>query len=231
MKYYIAENGQPAGPFELNELLEHGLTVNSQVWNESMMGWSSASDVPEVMNLLHSMQQPEQPAYEQPQQYERPQYGQPQPQQYEPQYQPQQYEQPQYGQPQQYQQPQYGQPAYGQQGGYYAQPQYAPQPKGLMPNDWKVANIIITIMSLLCCCNPFSLITGIIGIVKSGNVRTFYNAGNQAEAENAASSAKMWFLISLAILVIGLIVSIIIVISTPEFSESFKEGFEEGTVL
>ena len=27
MKYYIAENGQQAGPFEPNELLLHGLTV------------------------------------------------------------------------------------------------------------------------------------------------------------------------------------------------------------
>ena len=227
MKYYIAENGQPAGPFELNELLEHGLTVNSQVWNESMMGWSSASDVPEVMNLLRStqqpIQQPEQPVYEQPQQYEQPQYGQPQQQQYE---------QPQYGQPQaqQYEQPQYGQQMYGQQGGYYAQPQYA-QPKGLMPGDWKTANIIITILSLFCCCNPFSMITGIVGIVKSGNVRTFYNAGNQTEAENAASSAKMWFLISLALLVLGLIVSIIIVLCTPGATESLKGSLEEGTVL
>ena len=58
MKYYIAENGQPAGPFELNELLEHGLTVNSQVWNESMTGWTAAGSVPEVMNLLRASSQP-----------------------------------------------------------------------------------------------------------------------------------------------------------------------------
>jgi hypothetical protein len=43
MKYYIAENGQPAGPFEPSELMAHGLTVNSLVWGEGMPNWVSAS--------------------------------------------------------------------------------------------------------------------------------------------------------------------------------------------
>ena len=52
MKYYIAENGQQAGPFEPSELLLHGLTVNSLVWCEGMPNWTSASQVPELMALL-----------------------------------------------------------------------------------------------------------------------------------------------------------------------------------
>lgn len=52
MKYYIAENGQQAGPFEPSELLAHGLTVNSLVWAEGMPNWTSASQVPELMALL-----------------------------------------------------------------------------------------------------------------------------------------------------------------------------------
>ena len=52
MKYYIAENGQQAGPFEPSELLMHGLTVNSLVWCEGMPSWTSASQVPELMALL-----------------------------------------------------------------------------------------------------------------------------------------------------------------------------------
>ena len=52
MKYYIAENGQQAGPFEPNELLLHGLTVNSLVWCEGMPSWVSANQVPELMALL-----------------------------------------------------------------------------------------------------------------------------------------------------------------------------------
>lgn len=52
MKYYIAENGHPAGPFELNDLLKHGLTINSLLWNETMSGWTVASNIPEVMSFL-----------------------------------------------------------------------------------------------------------------------------------------------------------------------------------
>ena len=52
MKYYIAENGQQAGPFEPNELLLHGLTVNSLVWCEGMPSWVSANQLPELMALL-----------------------------------------------------------------------------------------------------------------------------------------------------------------------------------
>lgn len=117
MKYYIAQNGQPVGPFEPQELLQQGLTVNSQVWNESMTGWMAASQVPELASLLNQgaapqmppQMHPQQPPMQQPaqpQQYAQPQYQQPQPQYQQPQYQQPQYA---YGQPQQ---PQYG---YGQQ--------------------------------------------------------------------------------------------------------------------
>ena len=41
MKYFIAENGQQAGPFEPNELLLHGLTVNSLVLQDSLLFWES----------------------------------------------------------------------------------------------------------------------------------------------------------------------------------------------
>ena len=113
MKYYIAENGQPAGPFEVNELLAHGMTVNSQVWCETMENWTAAGQVPELMPLLGIEPQPavlpEQPAY----QPEQPAY-QPEQQAYQP-------EQPAY-EPQQ-QQAYQPQPDYTQQ-----QPAYQPQP-------------------------------------------------------------------------------------------------------
>lgn len=257
MKYYIAENGQPAGPFELKELLEHGLTVNSQVWNETMDNWASATQVPEVYNLLrgaavqqagqpyqpqqpreqgqqnapatsnqqyapaadsgHEAYQPQQPQqqYAQPQQ----QYAQPQQQQYA-QPQQQQYAQPQqqYAQPQQGQAQQYGQvPYYGEH--QYAQPQYA-QPAAPMPNDWKAANITITILSVLCCCNVIALITGIVGISKSNSVRTMYNYGDYQRADEAAQNARMWFFISLALLVVGAIMSTIYLMKSPEFNNA-----------
>ena len=114
MKYYIAENGQPVGPFEIHELLQRGLNMNSQLWNEGMPSWLTASQIPEVaaaLNARRAAAQPQPaPAYSAPQQ---PQYGAPQ--------------QPQYGAPQQ---PQYGAPQQPQYGaaapsanGYRALPQ------------------------------------------------------------------------------------------------------------
>lgn len=228
MKYYIAENGQPAGPFELKELLEHGLTVNSQVWNENMENWTTASQVPEVYNLLQGTSatmsygaQPQNPVGQPTSPYE------PQPQQ-------------QYASPNSYgQKPLQGapgtnnpyvgsqqpQPYYSQQ--QYAQPQYA-QPLGHMPNDWKVANIIVTILSLLCCCNPISLVTGIIGIVKSGNVRTLFNHGDQLAAEEAAKSAKKWFFITLVLMIVLSLVGFIYVWNDAELAKAFMDGYNNG---
>lgn len=52
MKYYIAVNGQPVGPYELKDLLKYGLTMNSLLWNETMSGWTEASNIPEVKSFL-----------------------------------------------------------------------------------------------------------------------------------------------------------------------------------
>ncbi len=98
MKYFIANNGQQSGPFELQDLVANGLTPNSMVWCDGMANWQPATSVPEVAQLLMPQQQQPQPQYQQPQQYQ-PQQQYQQPQQYQPQYQQQQsYQQP-YQQP------------------------------------------------------------------------------------------------------------------------------------
>ena len=83
MKYYITNNGQQSGPFELHELLLNGLNAQSYVWNETMPNWQPAMQVPEVAALLQQQAPPPpysqpQPAYQQPYQ-QQPAYGQPQP--------------------------------------------------------------------------------------------------------------------------------------------------------
>lgn len=287
MKYYIAENGQPAGPFELKDLMQHGLTPNSQVWNEKMSGWTRASEVPELMALLglpiaaqpvqpvqpqqpvqsqpspyapqqpvqaeqspYAPQQPEatttntpqqvepqsphaeqQRDYEQQKQpYEQPQqgYGQ-QPSPYaQPQYeQPQQVQQP-YGNTQQYPQPQqqpYGQPFPQQQMPYGAQ-QYAPN--GFPPKNWMTESIIFTVLSVVCCCNPFALITGIIAIVNAGKVNGLFQRGDTLRAGESAKQAKMWALITLGLLILGAILSVVLVLANPDLKNAFMEGYENG---
>ena len=101
MKYFIVNNGQQAGPFELHELLANGLNANSYVWCEGMPNWLPATQVPEVAALLQ--QAPPPPGYQQP------------------------YQQPGYQQPG-YQQPGSQQPGYQQPG--YQQP-YPQQPKSM----------------------------------------------------------------------------------------------------
>ena len=73
MKYFIVNNGQQAGPFELHELLANGLNANSYVWCEGMPNWLPATQVPEVAALLQ--QAPPPPGYQQP--YQQPGYQQP----------------------------------------------------------------------------------------------------------------------------------------------------------
>ena len=97
MKYFIVNNGQQAGPFELHELLANGLNANSYVWCEGMPNWLPATQVPEVAALLRPTPPP--PGYQQP--YQQPGYQQPD-------YQQPGSQQPGYQQP--YQQPGYQQP-------------------------------------------------------------------------------------------------------------------------
>lgn len=226
MKYYIAENGQPAGPFETDELLNHGLTPNSQVWNENMSGWTRAGEVPELMALLQTSTQPDMGQQANiPQQPVSP-------------YAPQQPMQQQQQQPQGYNAPQQG---YGQQPSPYAQPQYQQQqqpyaqqvPYGqpyanpiqsFPPKNWMTESIILTVLSVICCCNPIALITGIIAIVNAGKVNSMHQHGDLSGATESAKSAKKWVLITLAILIIGTIASTIWMMSQPEMLQAFNEA-------
>ena len=101
MKYFIANNGQQSGPFELQDLVANGLTPNSLVWHDGMAGWQQATSVPEVAQLL----MPQQPQYQQ-QPYQQPPYQQQYQQQpYQQQYQQQPYQQQPYQQQPYQQQP------------------------------------------------------------------------------------------------------------------------------
>ena len=238
MKYYIAENGQPAGPFEVNELLAHGMTVNSQVWCETMENWTAAGQVPELMPLLGIEPQPavlpEQPAYQPEQQAyqpEQPAYEpqqqayQPQQQAYQPQQQAYQPQQQQAYQPQQqpYQQ---GQPSGGYAQPQYAQPQYA-QPLPASTKNWMTESVLIVILSAMCCCNPISLITGIVAIVNAGKVKSAYERGDMFTAQESSKSAKTWTLISLVIMLLSVVVGIVILMTSPAFMESISQAMQE----
>ena len=218
MKYYIAENGQQAGPFEPNELLSHGLTVNSLVWCEGMATWTSASQVPELMALLSgqtfnpgnidmqlppvppvggpSAQLPQVPPFNGGQQQPLPQntpYG---------------------GQPGTTNQP-------------YAQPQYGPsnQPTNqVMPKNWFTESIIVTVISALCCCNPVAFFTGLYSIFKANSSKNKYMQGDVTGAATDGATAKKWVIISVIIMVVWSCVQAYRIVSDPTFLQQIQEG-------
>ena len=91
-KFYIAVNGNQAGPYTFDQLRSQNVTPDTLVWFAGQPDWAKASTIPQLQTLFVSQQQP----YQQPQQPQ----------------------QPQYGQQQTYQQPQYGQSIYQQQNDY-----------------------------------------------------------------------------------------------------------------
>ena len=216
MKYYIAENGQQVGPFEPQELLLHGLTVNSLVWCEGMPSWTSASQVPELMALLSG--QPYTPSNTDIQLPQTPPMGEVQLPQVPP-FGGQQQQPTTYGTP-------YGQ---GQTNQPYAPPQYGPsnnQPsRNVMPKTWLTESIIATVVSSLCCGVPFiGLIPGIIAIVKAMGVKSSFMKGDQAGAEKKSASAKMWLLITAGVGIAAAVYGAYTIMQNPGLLEQIQEG-------
>ena len=99
-----------------------------------------------------------------------------------------------------YQQP----PPYGQQQTYntgqansgygsssYASPLGGPSNGGMvMPKDYMVESIVVTVITFICCCSPISIVLGIIAIIKANNVKTEFERGNINEAISNSESAK-----------------------------------------
>lgn len=52
MKYYLDINGVQSGPFDKSELVSHGLTRDTYVWSQSMAGWTVASQVDDLADIL-----------------------------------------------------------------------------------------------------------------------------------------------------------------------------------
>lgn len=217
MKYYIAENGQQAGPFEPNELLLHGLTVNSLVWCEGMPNWTSASQVPELMALLSGQTfnpgtidtqlPPVPPMGDQTQLPQVPPFGGQSTTPSVP-----------YGTP-------YGQGVPNQP---YAQPQYGPstnQPGNrVMPKTWLTESVLVTVLSLVCLCNFIGLIPGIIAIFKANSVKSKFMSGDVAGADAASASAKKWVIITVVVMVVWSIIQAYQLISNPGLLQQIQEG-------
>ena len=56
MNYFIVENGQQAGPYSIDELLNHGLNSDTLVWAEGMNDWTPAWQVEELKAVIYDQQ-------------------------------------------------------------------------------------------------------------------------------------------------------------------------------
>ena len=227
MKYYIAENGQPVGPFEANELLAHGLTGNSLVWGEGMQGWTSASQVPELAALLSG--QPFDPGAIEVQLPPLPPVGQTAPQL--PQMPPMGDQMPLPEMPQ-------VPPVTFPQPTSPPQPQTLPQGNttgttpssttnaGTMPKTWLVESIVATVACCVCCGVPLiGLIPGAVAVFNAMGVKTCYNKGDYEGAKKKSASAKKWFYITIAVGVAAAVYGAIKqVMSNPNFMQDIENG-------
>ncbi len=198
MKYYIIENGNPSGPFEVTELIEKGLKGSDLVWAEGFTDWVLASSVDELAGAMYNGGAPSMP---QPQ-YPRPPYQQPQYNRTAGGYQPGN----PYGQQQRgyYQQPGYGQPQPQQPGGWQPQTGYEAPPK-----SWLAESIILT----LCCCLPI----GIYCIIKAASVNSLWSSGQYDAAVEASEKTKKW-------LIIGLVTGVILNVLCAVFQFIFMQS-------
>ena len=194
MRYYIAENGQPAGPFEPSELLAHGLTVNSLVWGEGMPNWTSASQVPELMAILSggTVSTPGNGGDTQLPQVPPMGGNMPLPQV------------PPVVNPQPTSTTPYGQggstmpntPTSFPQGGSTT----SPQSQQIAPKTWLLESVVATVLCSFCCGVPLiGLIPGAIAIFMAWSSKTCYTKGDVNGANEKAASAKKWFYITIAV--------------------------------
>lgn len=86
---------------------------------------------------------------------------------------------------QQYSQQGYGQPPYNH-------PPYGQQPYSNYPMQKPSTYLVWAILTTVLCCLPF----GIVSIVKSTQVDTYWQQGNYDQAFRASDSAKKWAIIS-----------------------------------
>lgn len=66
MKYFISVNGQQQGPFEVSELLAHGITPTTLVWTEGMPEWEPANQIAELQHLFNTASSQQMPLTIQP---------------------------------------------------------------------------------------------------------------------------------------------------------------------
>ncbi|MDR1524329.1 MAG: CD225/dispanin family protein [Tannerella sp.] len=122
----------------------------------------------------------------------------------------------------------YNEASYNQPSSQTYQPPYASHPTGdpysggmIPPKNYLTEAIIVTIISVLCCCSPISIVLGIIAIVKANNVNSEFESGNRNEAIRNADAAKNLTIWAAVVAVVCYVALFIISIATNIFASYF----------
>jgi hypothetical protein len=188
-KYYYVSDGQQSGPVTVEELVSK-ISPTTDIWCPGMPNWAPANTVPEVLALLNTPAAPPNipdPAAT-PYNGGSGDYSSGNSQNYG---------NPGYANQQSFDLPSVTNQNFGNQQG---------MPKGEKPNNYLVWAIIATVVGF-CSCLP--LITGIISIVYATNVDKEWNQGNVDGAQKASEKAKLFVIITAALIVIMFVINMI----------------------
>jgi len=95
----------------------------------------------------------------------------------------------------------------------YTQQPYGQAPGGQTVPDYMIWSVIITIVSLFCCCYlPVPVAFGIVAIVKSSQANNKKAMGDYLGALRESNAAKTWLYWAVGLDIAGLIVAVIYII-------------------
>ena len=101
---------------------------------------------------------------------------------------------------------------------------------GTNPPDYLTINIVLTVVSVFVCCfsclSIAALVTGIIGIVMSTQVRSAIQAHNYALAEQKSKAAKNMWIATAVILGVSVLLGLLLAVTG--FMTGFMEEFYSG---
>ena len=63
MEFYLHIDGEQKGPYEVTELLEHGMKADTPVWRNGMADWAEARTVTDIAWMVKPIEAPKPPVY------------------------------------------------------------------------------------------------------------------------------------------------------------------------
>lgn len=87
-----------------------------------------------------------------------------------------------------------------------------PQTPPVNFKDYQTLNIVLTIISFLCCGGWLGVIFGVLGIVFSSQAKNAFQTANYTEAQAKAKTARLMSILVMVMIGLGAIFSIIILL-------------------